>query len=134
MERILKSTKTDLEASLKKAKNHKLKNLIQIELSILNKFQNCFPNDFWNKSRPCTNFTIIQLFKFPSTQTPTQKLKNEFSNFSSQDIGRVWYHGKLFLKLFNLSYQIQVPFTEFENSKKPGIQSTFESLAATAVA
>ena len=46
MERILKSTKTDLEASFKKAKNHKLKNLIQTELNILNKFQNCFPNDF----------------------------------------------------------------------------------------
>ena len=54
MERILKSTKTDLEASLKKAKNHKLKNLIQTELNILNKFKNCFPNDFWNKWRPCT--------------------------------------------------------------------------------
>ena len=39
MERILKSTKTDLEASLKKAKNHKLRNLIQSELSILNKFK-----------------------------------------------------------------------------------------------
>ena len=60
MERILKSTKTDLEAALKKAKNHKLKNLIQTELSILNKFKNCFPNDFWNKWRPSKYPTIIQ--------------------------------------------------------------------------
>ena len=49
MERILKSTKTDLDASFKKAKNLKLKNLIQTELRILNKFENKFPNDFWNK-------------------------------------------------------------------------------------
>lgn len=46
MERILKSTKTDLEASYKKAKNPKLKNILQTELSILNKYQNSFPNDF----------------------------------------------------------------------------------------
>ena len=49
MERILKSTKTDLDASFKKAKNLKLKNLIQTELRILNKFENKFQNDFWNK-------------------------------------------------------------------------------------
>ena len=58
MERILKSTKTDLEASLKKAKNHKLRNLIQTDLSILNKFKNCFPNDFWNKCRHFSFFIL----------------------------------------------------------------------------
>ena len=89
MERILKSTKTDLESKIKKAKNHKLKNLIQTELNILNKFQNCFPNDFWNKRRPFDSQNITY-FRIWNPDSPRLRLE-----------------GLIFLALFHRLFRIK---------------------------